>query len=167
MARLFVGIWPSEAVAAQLGHALDRLESSPEPGVRPVPPENWHITLRFIGDADVAVVTELLRVPRLRPTVATIGTRVERLGRGQLVLPVTGVDDLAATVRAATEEVGVPVDRPYFGHLTIARTRRDAPSVLSAVEFDATMPVDEIALIESDLQSSGPVYTTRAVFPTD
>ena len=56
MARLFVAVWPPEAVAAELT-ALHRKDQR---GVRFVRPENWHITLRFLGDADPDEVIDAL-----------------------------------------------------------------------------------------------------------
>ena len=45
--RLFVAVWPPEEVVAELT-ALPRKDGR---GVRFVAPENWHVTLRFLGQA--------------------------------------------------------------------------------------------------------------------
>ena len=45
MTRLFVALWPAEDAIAEL-RALPRKDQL---GVRFVPPENWHVTLRFLG----------------------------------------------------------------------------------------------------------------------
>ena len=48
VARLFLAVWPPAPV-------VERLRSLPrpdEPGVRWVPPTNWHVTVRFFGDAE-------------------------------------------------------------------------------------------------------------------
>ena len=48
MSRLFVAVWPPDEVLEEL-RALPRKD---ERGVRFVHPDSWHITLRFLGDAD-------------------------------------------------------------------------------------------------------------------
>ena len=47
MARLFVGVWVPEDVT----ETLLSLPRKDQRGVRFVRPENWHITLSFLGDA--------------------------------------------------------------------------------------------------------------------
>jgi 2'-5' RNA ligase len=165
MARLFVAAWPSADVAARLA----TLPRSAEPGVRPVPPANWHITLRFIGEVgpdEVQEVRDRLDRAELPAAAAVVGPQIERLGRGQLVVPVAGVDELAAAVRAATGQIGLPDQHRFVGHLTVARTKHDARSALFGTPFHATMPVDEVALVESALEPTGAVYATVASFPT-
>jgi RNA 2',3'-cyclic 3'-phosphodiesterase len=165
MVRLFVAAWPSADLSARLA-TLPRLD---ERGVRPVAPANWHITLRFLGEIepdDVQEVRHRLDHAALAATDAVLGPRVERLGRGQLVIPVAGVDDLAAAVRESTCGIGLPDQHRFAGHLTVARTKHDARSALFGTPFHATMPIDEIALVESTLEPTGAVYATIASFPT-
>jgi RNA 2',3'-cyclic 3'-phosphodiesterase len=165
MVRLFVAAWPSADVAARLA-TLPRLD---EPGVRRVPPANWHITLRFVGELeaeDIHAVRDRLHHATLPAAEAVLGPRVERLGRGQLVIPVGGIDDLADAVRKATGDIGLPDQHRFVGHLTVARTKHDARSELFGTPFHATMPIDEVALIESSLEPTGAEYATVASFPT-
>jgi len=162
MARLFVAVWPSPAVRA----ALHALEVRPEPGIRPVPPENWHITLRFLGDADPAAVEQRLAEARFPRAVAVLGPSVGRLGRKQYVIPVGGLDDLAAAVEATTGDLGMPPRRRFVGHLTVARTKPGTTSRAAGRAIGAELTVDEVALVRSDLTPSGAVYTTLATFPT-
>lgn len=159
MTRLFVAVWPPEPVAA----ALAALDVRPEPGVRPVAPENWHVTLRFLGDTDPDTVIERLAGADLPPACAVLGPAVERLGRNALVVPVSGVDELAAKIRETTADLGQPAQPRFRGHLTVARTRRDAPSAAIGTPFDAAFDVGEIALVDSRLTPDGARYTTRAV----
>jgi RNA 2',3'-cyclic 3'-phosphodiesterase len=56
MTRLFVAIWPPDDVLERLAD----VERPKDQGVKWVPPENLHITLRFLGDADVDEVTARL-----------------------------------------------------------------------------------------------------------
>ena len=90
-----------------------------------------------------------------------LGPAVERLGWGQLVVPVAGVDELARAVEAATGDLGMPPRRRFVGHLTVVRTQRGARSAAFGRPIDATFAVGEVALVESDLTPRGAVYTTR------
>ena len=157
--RLFVAVHPDAAATA----ALRALPRPDERGVRWVPERNWHVTLRFLGACDPAVATERIATARLPACRVTLGPAVEWLG-SQLVVPAAGVDDLAAVVRAATADIGEPPGHRFRGHLTVARTRRDAsPTVLGhpiATAFD----VSSIALVRSELTPEGARYTTLATF---
>jgi 2'-5' RNA ligase len=162
MTRLFIAVWPSAT-------AIDQLIALPragEPGVRWVPPQNWHITLRFLGDADVDHVAELLATTELPRAVAHLGPRIERLHRRQVVVPVSGVDELAHHVRSATAQIGEHDRRPFRGHLTVARTAPDASATIIGTGFDAAFSADAVALVASQTLPDGAVYTTVATFAT-
>lgn len=160
--RLFVAAFPTPELHA----ALRTLPPVDEPGVRPVPPEQWHVTLRFVGEADEGELTALLSNAELPRVTARLGPRTVRLGPRVIAVPVSGVDALAAAVRAATAGVGEQDRRPFRGHLTIARTRPDAGSQLVGTPLDGRFDIDEIALVRSELNSTGAVYTTAARFAT-
>jgi RNA 2',3'-cyclic 3'-phosphodiesterase len=145
-ARLFVAVWPP----AEVLDAVAGLERPEAPGVRWTPRPQWHVTLRFLGEAD------LDRLPPLDATAGTadVGPKVARLGRGVLCLPVTGLDELAAAVIEATRDVGrPPEDRPFRGHITLARLRDRArpPKGVVGTPFQATFPVTEVTLVASQL----------------
>ena len=162
MSRLFVAAWPTpEAVEVLCGVARPA-----DQDVRWVPKSNWHITLRFFGDADPAEVGERLSEVTLPRPLARLGPTIEQLGRRQVVVPVEGVDALAEVVRSATGGIGQPDRHRFHGHLTIARLGSGAdPSVLGT-PFRAEFEVAEIAVVASDLRPDGAVYTTLAHFPT-
>ena len=52
--RLFVAAWPDDATRRRLG-ALE-LELGRSKGLRFVGPTRWHVTLRFLGEVDEALV---------------------------------------------------------------------------------------------------------------
>jgi 2'-5' RNA ligase len=156
MARLFVGLWPPDDVL----EALDALPRLPLAGARWTTRRQWHVTLRFLGSADVRVAAAALDNLVAAPCVAELGPRPRRLGRGVLMLPVGGVDDLAAAVVQATAHVGSPPDRrPFRGHLTLAESRRGRAPTLES-ELHAAWPVTEVALVESQLHPAGARYET-------
>lgn len=159
--RLFVAAWLSEAAR----EALEDLPRPSEPGVRWVPPEHWHVTLRFLGRADPAVADEALRGLTAAAARAQLGPAVSRLGRAILCVPVTGLDDLAQQVRDATAHVGkAPDPRPFNGHVTLARLRRRGSCGLAGHRISVEMAVDEIALVDSVTHSQGARYTTLATY---
>jgi len=150
MPRLFVAVWPPDEV-------LQELVEMPRPaidGLRWTKPERLHITLRFLGQCNEAEVQAALSAARLPTARATLGTRVKRLGRGVLMVPVRGLDDLAAAVESAISQVGLPPpDHPFTGHLTVARfKRKPPPGYRPAVE--ASFAVTEIALVRTEPSGS-------------
>ncbi len=146
MPRLFVAVWPPGDAVAALA-ALPRPEI---PGVRWVAPERLHVTMRFLGDADEGAALAALGSERFPAAAVTLGPGVERLGRGVLVVPAAGLEALATAIIAATAGVGrPPPDRPFAGHVTVARYRGSPPSGY-APPISAAFGATEIALVRSD-----------------
>ena len=162
MTRLFVALWPSEDAIEEL-RALPRKDQQ---GVRFVPPENWHITLRFLGEAHVHEVAAALDTVRLEAAMARLGPGVDVMNERALVVPVTGVEQLAAAAVSATRDLGEPPRKRFVGHLTIARVKPHVPMprALGAM-VHAEWPVQEIALVQSRLEPAGATYSTVATWP--
>jgi 2'-5' RNA ligase len=159
--RLFIGVVPPERVL----DALDRLDRPERAGVRWTRRDQWHVTLRFLGEvADPDPVAAALSAAPLRRCEARIGPRVEALGRHVICLPVAGLDELAGAVEEATAGFGQPPDdRRFRGHLTLARVRR--PSGLAGPAFDDGFPVADVRLILSHQGEGGPRYEDLSVVP--
>jgi len=169
VSRLFVALWPPAGALAEL-RALPREE---HPGVRWVPPERWHVTLRFLGDADPDRARELLAGAPLPAASAEVGHVLERLGRDVLAVPVRGLERLAAAVAAATAGIGVPPERRRFhGHVTVARIRGGAHGLPpparpgTGAASTTAFPVTEVALVASEHDEQGLRYRTLATFAT-
>lgn len=161
MARLFVAAFPDDATCV----ALRALRLAPGPDTRLVAESNWHVTLRFLGEVDAADVAQRLREVELPACVAHLGPATVRLGARQIVVPVRGVEALAEVVGDLTG-VGHRDDRPFFGHLTLARTRPGAGDELVGISVSGAFDVGEIALVASDLRPEGAVYTVVERFAT-
>lgn len=162
MARLFIAVWPPEEVAAE----LTTLRRKDQRGVRFVRPENWHITVRFLGEAHPDEVMDALHGATLAPARAHLGPAVDVLAERALVIPVAGLDALAETVTKRTSQIGEPPRKRFFGHLTLARVKRHVPmpralGELVSVAFD----VDEVALVQSRLDPQGARYETLRSWP--
>jgi 2'-5' RNA ligase len=169
--RLFVAAWPDAAVR-------DALASIPRPAhvggadVRWTTPDQWHVTLRFLGRASVVEAEHAFTGAAAGlpggPIVARVDAVARRYGR-TIGLPVRGLEAVAAAVLAATAAVGEPAHpRRFTGHITLARTRRDRPrGGLQEVGLDTPMEwtVREIALVRSRLHPDGARYETVAILP--
>jgi 2'-5' RNA ligase len=156
-------VWPPDDV-------LDMLEGLARPtipGVRWTGRAQWHVTLRFLGDAEVDAVRGVLGKVRAAATQAELAPRTQRLGRGVLCVPVHGLEDLAAAVVAATAELGRPPDhRTFRGHITLARVEGRAKPPLTDLP-DRTWPVATFALVRSHLGGGPARYETLATWPLE
>jgi 2'-5' RNA ligase len=155
--RLFLAAWPSEEAVEELS-ALRRKDQR---GVRFVTPENWHVTLRFLGESDPSEVAAAMADLEMDRATATLGPAVDILPPRMLVVPVAGLDHLAARIADGTASIGEPPRKRFVGHLTLARMKAGAPvpSTLGAV-VSAGFDVDEVALVQSRLEPGGARYET-------
>lgn len=162
MARLFLAVWPTEEVAAELA-ALHRKDQR---GVRFVDPENWHITLRFLGNAHPDDVIAALDGTRLPAATARLGPAVDILSERALIVPVSGLDDLARQVIEPTRRIGEQPSKRFVGHLTLARVKPNVPMPRAlGANISAQFDVDEVSLVQSRLDSRGARYETIATWP--
>ncbi len=127
MSRLFVGIALPAAVTRQLQHLQTGLA-----GARWRPVENFHITLRFIGDVppplerDIDIALADLQAPAFQIRLGGIGY----FGKSRPKAVWSAVDDqgalkhLAAKVETALQRIGlVPETRKFLPHVTLAYLR--------------------------------------------
>lgn len=157
--RLFVAVWPSEEVVATL-RGLPRPDV---PGLRWTTEDQWHVTLRFFGEADADKAAEALDSVLFpsRPDVV-MGPSVGRFGDSILHVPVAGLDDVAACVVAATAAVGrPPPDRPFRGHLTLGRANRARAALrpLVGMPLGGRWEAGELTLVASRLGRPGARYS--------
>lgn len=166
MPRLFVAVaLPPEAL-----DVVEGLDRPPIEGLRWTDREQWHVTLRFLGAVDDAdAVVAALRAVRASPRHAALGPAVARFGQRVLQVPVVGLDDVAAAVVGASAALGTPPeDRPFAGHLTLARVRgrrRVDLRPLTGAEVSASWPVEDVLLFESHLHPKGARYEVVERFP--
>jgi 2'-5' RNA ligase len=153
-------VWPPADVVADIT-ALARPAID---GLRWTTEDQWHATLRFLGDADVDDATARLAGIDATSTVAVMGPVTDRFGQATLHAPVAGLDALAEAVAAAFG----PEDRPFRGHLTLARARpRRGVDLrpLCGVPLAGEWPVDEVTLVASELHPKGARYEIVARQP--
>jgi 2'-5' RNA ligase len=176
--RLFVAVWPPARVVETL-RAMDRPQL---PELRWTTEQQWHVTLRFLGEVDdaVPVARALHAVPgalheppdgdgtgdgsRAGGEWAGLGPATAWFrGRQVLQVPVTGLDALARAVAISTAPWDAHADdRRFFGHITVARTRGRArgPVRLTGTPLAGTWSVPSVALVASVLGRGGSRYET-------
>ena len=129
--RLFVGLALPEAVRWQLGLLRAGL-----PGVRWVPPENFHITLRFLGEVDGGTMHDVdaalagIRAPRFRLTLGGVG----HFGNGQQVRSLwagvgrePALQHLRDKVESAVVRAGLePEGKKFTPHVTLSFSKSAA-----------------------------------------
>lgn len=171
--RLFLALALTDDVAHGLAAFLAK-ETVRLPG-RPVPPANWHVTIRYLGpttalqrDRVLEFLDEHLVVEPFTMGFDVLGafpkpTRASvvwlGIGRGS-----DRVAAMAEIVEVAAQSVGFePEDRPFHAHLTLARMRpqMNVESLLERVpRFPLSMEVDRLTLVRSHLGSRGANYET-------
>jgi 2'-5' RNA ligase len=163
--RLFIAVYPPPEVVASLA----ALPHDADASVRWVSPDQYHLTVRFLGEADVDdVVARLDAVPALVRMTVTLGPRVSRLGRDVVCVPASGIESLAAAVDEATADLGVPPDpRPFRGHITLARLRHRAACGLTGARFEATFVANHIELVVSVTRREGAQHSVLRSWPLD
>lgn len=164
MARLFLAVFPPADVVERLGE-MERPEVE---GVRWTKREQWHITLRFLGEAEAEDVNRSLRGFRGSAASVRLGPASRRLGARVLVLPASGLGELAAEVRTLTADIGQPPDkRDFTGHLTLARARKRIPATVVGLPFEAEFLATELWLVDSELHPDGARYTQLSHWPLE
>jgi 2'-5' RNA ligase len=175
MPRLFTGL----EIPSALGESLSMLRGG-LPGARWIDPENYHLTLRFIGDVDDALAREIAsllgRVRRrefeLRlDGVSSFGGRKPRAVVAT-VAPSPSVMDLQAEHERLMQRVGLePEGRKYTPHITLARLReatsRDVAEYLSARAAFQSAPVtvSRFVLFSARASVGGGPYVVEAAYP--
>ena len=163
--RLFVAVIPPPRVL----DLLETIPREPQPDVRYTTRDQWHVTLRFLGDADIGEASAEVHRVDAQSVDVSLGPRVERLGRTVAMVPCAGLDMVAAAVRRATADTEHPVEaRAFLGHLTIARMKNARRCPASGFELAATFTATEIHLVRSHLMREGARYevvATRSLRP--
>jgi 2'-5' RNA ligase len=167
MMRLFVAVTPPSRVVEELQTATAAMRSA-HPQLRWALPDQWHLTLAFLGEVgDQARADLSARLGRVAARHAPMRLALHGAGRfGDRVLwtrvggDVTALRGLAASVRAAALRAGIDVeDRPYRPHLTLARAREHGdlrPVVEAMADFaGSSWTAGELHLVRSHL-GAGP-----------
>ena len=142
-----------------------------------VRPENYHITVRFLGDIDPMLTLELESLVRdIVGSFSPFDVAIDRIGAfpsmdRARVLWVGGPDcepfsSLTAALNGRLEALGFPADRKAATvHVTIARVKGSAaPQLPGEIAGLNPLPgwsvrIDRVVLMESRLLPGGAAYT--------
>lgn len=175
--RLFVAI----DLPWDVRDRLSGLAGSGIGGARWVPPENYHLTLRFIGETQSWQAEEIdhalaaLRAPAFAITLAGVGT-FARGGKATALW--VGVDrcpeleHLRSKIETTLQRAGLePERRKFQPHVTLARLDNVVEAkVASFVQTHNLFRSDPVAvehftLFSSQLGKDQAVYTPEAEYP--
>lgn len=149
--------------------ALRTVERPPRPGLRWTTEDQWHVTLQFLGTVDPsALVAALSHLIWGGAVMAEAGPAPTALSRHVWMVPVLGLSGLAGAVAAATATAGLaqPEERPFVGHLTLARARHPkALGGLPAPPLAFRWEVEEVLAFRSELLPGGARHQVIGRFP--
>jgi RNA 2',3'-cyclic 3'-phosphodiesterase len=174
--RLFTGL----EIPADIALALSQYRGG-LPGARWVEPENYHVTLRFIGDIDDAFardVYSILGEGRRRGTIPVSLDRLATFGGDRpralfaRVEPTPDLQDLQAEQERLMRRVGLaPERRKFTPHVTLARLRDTSP--IDAAHYIAThghfpkltFTAQRYVLYSARESTGGGPYLVEAAYP--
>lgn len=167
--RLFIALPLPPALRDDLADLAGGLQ-----GARWVVPENYHLTLRFVGEVANPLADELdhalaaLRGKRL--SLSASGTAVFERG-GRITALRAGIrrddalDHLQSKIETAVQRAGLPPERRRFQpHVTLARVDGVAPELLASwvqahnLLRSGPHPIDRFVLFSSQTGHEQPVY---------
>ena len=175
MPRLFTGV----EIPSDVGQALATLRGG-LPGARWIDPENYHLTLRFIGDVDDTTAHEVAsmlgRVKRgpfelHMEGLISFGGRKPRAVVAS-VAPERALLDMQSEHERLMQRIGLePEGRKYTPHVTLARLRESSSEqvaeYLSARGYFRTsrFRVSRFVLFSSRASTGGGPYVVEASYP--
>jgi 2'-5' RNA ligase len=175
MPRLFTGL----EIPADIGQALSSLRGG-LPGARWIDPENYHLTLRFIGDVDDMTAQEVaLMLGRVQrgafelhlDGLTSFGGRKPRAVVAS-VAPEPQLLEVQAEHERLMQRIGLESEgRKYTPHVTLARLResssRQVADYLAARGFFRTsaFKVSRFVLFSSRDSVGGGPYVVEASYP--
>jgi len=179
--RTFIAFTLPRAIISAIGSIQEDLKTYGL-RVRWIPPENIHLTLKFLGEINPDDVSRIIAAiesaaTKQRPFFLSIGAVgvFPGLSRARVIWAgLTGqVDALAGihhSLDTGLKKIGFPEEvRKFKGHLTIGRIKekidpKKLDGAITACRDFSSKPfaADKLILFKSDLQASGAVYTRLA-----
>lgn len=172
--RTFLAIELPQKVKDSLQSQFEKLYQQ-YPDIRWVSPENFHVTLYFLGEIDspegaIKKIGEAIYdIPRFHLYSSKAGVFIKH--KITLYLGFQRNKILERLVDAVREKFQLPTDKKFVPHLTIGRYRIPSKQQyllmkkkLKNLQADIDFEIDKIILFESILESQKPVYKKLAEF---
>ena len=164
--RLFFALWPDAGVRSLIADAAAALRLSG--AARPVPRENYHLTLAFVGEVPSSSLAVLQQIGRSqREPACTVSLDAYEHWREPRVVVAVARETPAALTLLSTRLRAALQDRttepPLRAHVTLARKVAQAPvpQAMSAIPWHATA----FSLVSSDTRGQHAVYTVVDTWP--
>lgn len=173
--RLFVAATLPETLKQELQQQLQIFD---HPSIRPVPGQNLHLTLFFLGNVPVQQLSDIKQtireVAQRHPPFVLDFERTEAGPKPKSPRLVwarfAALPAFEALSRDLTEALAAepPKKLKAIPHVTLARFRKDKPVPENLFTITAKQPtqlrVSEVALWQSELASPHPVYTVLETY---
>jgi RNA 2',3'-cyclic 3'-phosphodiesterase len=169
--RLFFALWPDACVRAQIADAAAGLRIAG--AVRPVPPENFHLTLAFVGEVPISQLAVLQQIGGAERTAAGCMIKLDAYEfwpEPKVVVAAAretpaALIELWTRLHRAITRVSVPLrpPAPLRAHVTLARKIAQAPvlQAMSPIYWRAR----SFSLVRSDMSAARSVYTVVGTWP--
>lgn len=182
MLRTFIAVDFPPEIVSKIAKIIQYFKTqTPEKALKWVPPENLHLTIKFLGDIPENKLDQVKRI--LTESVAgrlPFNIEIEGLGmfpnknKPRAVWLGINCDHTLSDIHQSLDQnlkaVGIdPEQRRFSPHLTIARVRRDIQTdarqaighTLAQFKVDSlgVAAINEIILYQSELTRSGSIYT--------
>ena len=181
--RLFYCFELPHAVRTELYEIVKPLRTA-DVRVSWVRPENFHITVKFLGEVEPPLVEALTalgaqiapKFPKSEIAFDTVGAfpttqrpRVLWIGSQQ---PPQAIFDLHASVERELTKMGFEAERHFAPHVTVGRVKDEhtarlgqfAQIIARIKSFVCRAQITHLTLMESQLSPSGAIYTPLATW---
>ena len=179
MKRLFVAINLPAEIKINIADLIRELNEIGLPkDIRFVLPENWHFTIIFLGYQEasaVPLIQKAMTAVKSEFENKKLEISLEELTYGpkdrtprMIWLNATQksskiIEEIKNKLETRLEENRINwqrENRPYHGHITLARFEPKSPKSLPliATKINLSFPIASLDLMESTLRRSGPIY---------
>jgi len=183
MIRTFIAVNVSDATRRMID-TLQMIFVHARQLIRFAPPENVHVTLKFLGEIDPKIVPEL--TSRIETSIRGF-RKFDYICAGTGVFPnvhrprvlwlgITQGSDMLSNLSKILDEFlrAMPIEsetREFKAHITLGRIKEFGKSVMELNQFlefpfePIHNPVEEVILFKSTLTPNGAIYTPLHNFP--
>lgn len=175
MPRLFTGLEIPSDIALDLANLRGGIS-----GARWIDVENYHLTLRFIGDIDDATARDVFatlgQIRRASFTVTLDALDSFGGGKPRAIIakakPAPALVELQAEQERLMRRIGIPPEpRKFTPHVTLARLRDASASAVAAYLsargffFSRRFEANRFVLFSSRASTGGGPYVVEAAYP--